>query len=408
VDLTAPYTKENLTTLEKLQNENPHIAKLFQYVRNTSNLGTFQNTETKFYPNGESFFLDYLDDLKSAREYIFLEYFIVSHGEMWHTILEILKRKVSQGVEIRLMYDDMGTISLLEPHYDDYLNSLGIKTVVFNKVKAFPNASLNYRDHRKVTIIDGKVAYTGGLNLSDEYVNLKQRFGYWKDSALRIRGEAVDSMVLMYLQLWNYSSYDDKHTNLSKYFKSFKCATQGYVQPFYDSPFDQHLISENVYMGIINSAERYVYICTPYLILDNEMVTTLSMASKSGVDVRIITPHIPDKKYVYAVTQSNYAQLLRSGVKIYEFKDGFIHSKIIVADDRVSMVGTANFDFRSFYLHFENGVLMYDTEATLQVKSDCLNLMRESSIEVTPQEYKNRPMLKRAVGFILRLISPIL
>lgn len=408
LDLTSPYNEKNSQILKNLENEDSTIAKLFRYVQNTSNMGVFQNTNTKFYPTGEYFYLDFIEDLKSAKQYIFLEYFIISHGSMWHEILDILKDKVKQGVEVRLMYDDMGTISLLEYHYDDYLNSLGIKTVVFNKVRAFPNASLNYRDHRKMTIIDGIIAYTGGLNLSDEYINLKSRFGYWKDSALKICGEGVHSMVLIYLQLWNYSSYDDKNKDISKYFKNLKMNSIGYVQPFYDSPFDNHLISENAYMGIINSAKKYVYICTPYLILDNEMITTLSISAKSGIDVRIITPHIPDKKYVYSVTQSNYKQLLQSGIKIYEFENGFIHSKTIVSDDKVSIVGTANFDFRSFYLHFENSILMYNTKAVMQVKKDCLDMFKNQCIEVTLQDYKKRPLSKRAIGFILKIISPIL
>lgn len=408
LDLTSPYVKGNYNVLERLKGENPKVAKMCRYIQNTSNMGVFINTDTKFYPCGEYFFLDYLEDLKSAKEYIFLEYFIISHGKMWNDILDILKYKAKQGVEIRLMYDDMGTISLLERHYDNYLNSLGIKTIIFNKVKAFPNSDLNYRDHRKITVIDGTIAYTGGLNLSDEYINYKERFGYWKDSALKLSGEAVDSMVLMYLQLWNYASYEDKNTDISHYFKGVKVTSNGYVQPFYDSPFDKYPISENAYMNIINSAEDYVYICTPYLILDNEMVTALGMASKSGVDVKIITPHIPDKKYVYSVTQSNYVQLLKNGVKIYEFQDGFIHSKTIVSDDKVSIVGTANFDFRSFYLHFEDGVLMYDTKAVIQAKDDCLDTLKGRCIEVTLESYKNRPLVERAIGFILRLISPIL
>ncbi|MGN1411471.1 MAG: cardiolipin synthase [Oscillospiraceae bacterium] len=408
LDLTTPYVKNNHQDLSSIEQENPEVAKLFRYVQNTSNMGTFRNTGTKFYPCGEYFFLDYIEDLKSAKKYIFMEYFIISYGTMWNTVLDILKDKAKQGVEIRLMYDDMGTISQLKYHYDDYLNSLGIKTVVFNRVRAFPNASLSYRDHRKITIIDGNIAYTGGLNLSDEYINLKERFGYWKDSALKIYGEAVHSMILMFLQLWNYSSYKDKNTDLSKYFITTKSDNFGYVQPFHDTPFDKYLISENVYMGIINSAKKYVYICTPYLILDNEMVTSLKMASQSGVDVRIITPNIPDKKYVYSVTRSNYKQLLNAGVRIFEFKDGFIHSKTIIADDTISLVGTANFDFRSFYLHFENGVLMYNTDATLQVKNDCVEMFKNHCIEVTLKDCENYPLWKKLMGFFLKLISPIL
>ena len=269
MDLTSKYNVINDSILLELKQENPEFAKLCQYVQNTSNMTVFKNTDTKFYPCGEYFFEEYIESLKSAKKYIFLEYFIISDGFMWNTILDILKSKASNGVEVRLMYDDMGTISLLRHHYDDYLNSLGIKTVVFNRIKAFPNSSINFRDHRKITIIDGYIAFTGGLNLSDEYINVKQRFGYWKDSAIKLQGDGVKSMVLMYLQLWNYSSYDDKNSNLDKYFSNISGTSTGYVQSFYDNPFSKKLISESVYMAIINNAKDYVYICTPYLILDN-------------------------------------------------------------------------------------------------------------------------------------------
>lgn len=332
IDLTSKYNVLDSSIIDEVTEKNREFAKLCRYVQNTSKMGVYKNTDTKFYPCGEYFFMDYVESLKSAKKYIFLEYFIICHGFMWDTVLNILKDKATQGVEIRLMYDDMGTISLLKHHYDDYLNTLGIKTVVFNPIKAFPNPSINFRDHRKMTIIDGSVAYTGGLNLSDEYINQKERFGYWKDSAIKIQGEGVKSMVLMYLQLWNYSSYDDKNSNLEQYFSNFSCKVTGYVQSFYDNPFSKKLISENVYMGIINNAKDYVYICTPYLILDNEMTMALKFASASGVDVRIITPSIPDKKRVNEVTRSNYVDLLKSGVRIFEFKDGFIHSKTIVSD----------------------------------------------------------------------------
>ena len=408
MDLTSKYNVINDSILLELKQENPEFAKLCQYVQNTSNMTVFKNTDTKFYPCGEYFFEEYIESLKSAKKYIFLEYFIISDGFMWNTILDILKSKASNGVEVRLMYDDMGTISLLKHHYDDYLNSLGIKTVVFNRIKAFPNSSINFRDHRKITIIDGYMAFTGGLNLSDEYINVKQRFGYWKDSAIKLQGDGVKSMVLMYLQLWNYSSYDDKNSNLDKYFSNISGTSTGYVQSFYDNPFSKKLISESVYMAIINNAKDYVYICTPYLILDNEMITTLKYASASGVDVRIVTPSIPDKKRVNEVTRSNYVELLKSGVRIFEFKDGFIHSKTIVSDDAYAVVGTANFDFRSFYMHFENSILMFKTDAVMQVKSDCLDIFDNISTEVKYQDSISVPISKKIWRFILRLFSPIM
>ncbi len=408
-DVVAKYIKPNNCNLNRISKEDSQVAKLCKYIEQTSNMTTFSNTYTKYYPSGECFFIDYIEDLKSAKEYIFLEYFIISSGIMWDTVLNILKDKAQQGVEVRLMYDDMGTISLLPLHYDNYLKSLGINTLVFNPIKAIISPSLNFRNHCKITIIDGKIAYTGGLNLSDEYINKKERFGYWKDSSVKLVGEGVQSMVAMYLQLWNYCIYSDYNTNLDKYFKNVSSYNaKGYVQPFYDNPFNKKSLSENAYMSIINQAKNYVYICTPYLILDNEMANALKVASISGVDVRIITPHIPDKKNVNEVTRSNYLQLIESNIKIFEFKDGFIHSKTIVSDDKIAIVGTANFDFRSFYMHFENGVLMYDTTAVLQVKQDCLNVFNNQSVQILKEDCLNIPLYKKFVRFFLRLFSPLM
>ena len=408
LDLTAPYSTKDTATIEAISKQDTDVAKLFKYVQNTCNMNVFSNTYTKYYPCGEHFFLDFMEDLKSANKYIFLEYFIISHGTMWNSILNVLKDKVLQGVEVRLMYDDMGTISLLNYDYSNRLNSLGIKTVVFNPVRLLPSSSINFRDHRKICVIDGSIAYTGGLNLSDEYINVKSRFGYWKDTAIKLQGSGVHSMVLMYLQLWNYASYDDSHTNISKYFGSPSITSCGYVQPFYDNPFNQCLVSKYAYMSIINQAKEYVYICTPYLILDNEMITALTIASKSGVDVRIITPHVPDKEYVYMVTRSNYPKLIKAGVRIFEYKEGFIHSKTIVSDDKYAIVGTANFDFRSFYMHFEDGILMYNTQAVAQLTNDCKEVFSKLSIEVSYNDCISTPWNVRLLQLLLNLISPIM
>ena len=357
LDLTAPYSTKDTD-----------VAKLFKYVQNTCNMNVFSNTYTKYYPCGEHFFLDFMEDLKSANKYIFLEYFIISHGTMWNSILNVLKDKVLQGVEVRLMYDDMGTISLLNYDYSNRLNSLGIKTVVFNPVRLLPSSSINFRDHRKICVIDGSIAYTGGLNLSDEYINVKSRFGYWKDTAIKLQGSGVHSMVLMYLQLWNYASYDDSHTNISKYFGSPSTTSCGYVQPFYDNPFNQCLVSKYAYMSIINQA----------------------------------------KEYVYMVTRSNYPKLIKAGVRIFEYKEGFIHSKTIVSDDKYAIVGTANFDFRSFYMHFEDGILMYNTLAVAQLTNDCKEVFSKLSIEVSYNDCISTPWNVRLLQLLLNLISPIM
>lgn len=391
---------------DELSAENADVTKQFKYIYNTSNSPVYKNTQTEFLELGEVFYKQLLIELEKAEKFIFLEYFIIDHGVMWESVLEILTRKARQGVEIRLMYDDLGTISLLDKHYPKHLNSLGIKTVIFNPFHASLDAFLNYRDHRKITIIDGNVGFTGGINLADEYINEKLRFGHWKDSSVMIKGDAVTRLTIMFLQLWYFATNSDEQV-YEPYFNTVRYEDDGYVQPFSDSPVSGHLTGELAYMGMINNAKNYVYITTPYLILDNEMVTAIRLAVKSGVDVRIITPHIPDKGYVHAVSRANYAVLLKAGVKIYEYIPGFIHSKTIVVDDELAIVGTTNFDFRSFYLHFENGVLMYKSKCVLQVKDEYFSILEKSN-EITMEEYDRQRWGKKFVGKVLRLFSPLM
>ena len=325
---------------------------------------------------------------------------------MWSTILNILKRKSAQGVEIRLMYDDLGTIQLLPKDYPKKLASYGIKTTIFNRFHASLDAFLNYRDHRKILVIDGHVGFTGGLNLADEYINKVQRFGVWKDTAVMLKGEAVAKLTETFLQLWHFSN--NEHFNeYINYVSTKKFPSDGYVQPFSDGPADGKLTGKLGYMGIINNAKRYVHITTPYLILDNEMITALTLAAESGVDVKIITPHIPDKKIVFALTRANYKPLLRAGVKIYEYLPGFIHAKMIVADDEIAIVGTANFDFRSFYLHFENGVMMYKSSCVAAVENDFSKTLLES-MQMDFVNSRNKNPFYRFGQMLLKIFSPLL
>lgn len=392
--------------LHEIEEEHRSAAKIFRYIQNTSNSCVYNNTRTEFFPSGELFFKSYIEELKKAEKFIFIEYFIIAKGKMWHSILEILKEKAANGVEIRVMYDDVGTINLLERDYHKKLNSYGIKTVIFNPFRASLDTFLNYRDHRKITVIDGNVAFTGGLNLADEYVNKKVRFGYWKDCALMLKGDAVSSMSLLFLQLWDLAT-DGPEIDFNQYFSTKKYEPDGFVQPFGDGPINGNLIGKLAYISIINNAKNYVHIATPYLILDNEMITALCLSAKSGIDVKIITPKVPDKWYVHCVTRSNYLVLIKSGVRIYEYSPGFIHSKTIVADDKYAIVGTANFDFRSFYLHFENGVFMYKSKAVQQVAGDYQDTLDESC-EITLVMCNNTPFLKRILRSILRLFSPLM
>ena len=392
---------------ESLRTESYTAYRQSEYIEATTNACIFASTHTHFYPTGEDFFPDYIESLEKAERFIFLEYFIIEEGIMWNKVLDILKRKAKKGVDIRVMYDDMGTISLLKPKYNEYLESFGIKAAVFNPFKSSIDIFMNYRDHRKITVIDGNIAYTGGLNLSDEYINEKKRFGYWKDCAIKLEGSAVSAMTRMFLELWQFAS-GIQEPKLSDFLYAKPCKdSDGYVQPFDDGPMNGHLTSELSYINILNGAEKYVYITTPYLILDNEMITALKLAATSGIDVRIITPHIPDKWYVHAVTRSNYKCLLKFGVKIYEYTPGFVHAKTIISDDNRGIVGTANFDFRSFYMHFENSIYMYNSAAISEVKEDYIDMLAQCT-RISLDDYMSEPIYKRIAGACLKIFSPLM
>ncbi|HBG10202.1 MAG TPA: cardiolipin synthase, partial [Firmicutes bacterium] len=340
--------------------------------------------------------------------YIFLEYYIIEEGIMWNSILEILARKAQAGVDVRLIYDDLGCIFKLPKNYDKKLEALGIKTERFHPLKPMLSAALNYRDHRKLLIIDGHTGFTGGINLADEYINVVEKFGHWKDSAFLLKGDAVWSLTAMFLAMWEYLRGEpDTLEDFMPPRLEHLPPNGGFIQPFADNPLDDETVSETVYFNLINRAQDYVYIFTPYLILDNEMLSALGAAAKTGVDVRIITPHVPDKRLVHAVTRSYYYPLLQSGVKIYEYTPGFMHSKAIVADDRIAVVGTVNLDYRSLYLAFENAVWLYDTESVLQIRDDFLETLQICQ-EMRLSDCANISAVHRAKLSLLRLLAPLL
>lgn len=392
--------------MREIRDLNDSVYRQCVYIKNTAKTNVFKNTQTEYFKTGEEFFEVYKQELKNAQKFIFLEYFIIDKGQMWDEILGILISKALAGVEVRVMYDDMGTINRLEKGYDEKLRKYGIKVCIFNSFRPSLDAFMNYRDHRKITVIDGNVAFTGGLNLADEYINAIERFGYWKDCALMLKGDAVSALSIMFLHLWNFTAKEDKPDYLP-YLSTKAYPQDGYVIPFGDGPMSGHLTGKLSYINLINHAKNYVYIATPYLIIDNEMITALKIADQSGVDVRIITPHIPDKWYVHTVTRSNYEILVKAGIRIYEYKPGFIHSKFIIADDEVGIVGTTNFDFRSFYLHFENGVFMYKSKALEQVKADCIEIFKQC-IEITPEMCKDVPFIKKFGQAFMKLFSPFM
>ena len=374
---TVHLTQQDEKILEEIQQQDQSIANQVKYIANYSSYGIHKNTITKYLSPGETFFDTLKKELLKAKHFIFMEYFIIEEGIMWDSIVGILAQKAKEGVDVRLIYDDAGTIQTLPYKYHEKLQKLGIKTVVFNEIKPTLNLLMNNRDHRKITVIDGHTGFTGGINLADEYINAIEKHGHWKDASLMLKGEAVWNLTIMFLQVWACVTNEDggydqyrPYVNHPEPFES-----DGYVQPYGDSPLDGETVGENVYLNIINKAKKYVYINTPYLVVDNELVTALVLAAKSGIDVRIVTPHIEDKWYVHTVTRAYYPQLIEAGVKIYEYTPGFIHSKTFVCDDEIGVVGTINMDYRSLYLHFECGVWMYKTKSILDIRDDFLKTL---------------------------------
>lgn len=393
--------------MDKLYRQLPRMAPLSRFLETTTGAPLWHNTQSEYYSIGEEMWPRMIQELEKAERFIFMEYFILEEGKMWTPILDILKRKAAQGLDVRFMYDDIGSIQTLPNHYDKVLRQAGIKCMAFNPFRPHLNSVMNYRDHRKITVVDGNVGFCGGINIADEYINEYEKHGHWKDTGVLLRGDAVWNLTAMFLALWNFSAPVPMDKEVEQFRPTLSVPGDGYVQPFGDSPLDRINVCEDCYMQIINRATRYVYITTPYLILDNEMVTALQTAARSGVDVRIITPHVPDKWLVHQASQSFYNALLKAGVRIYEYTPGFVHAKMYVSDDCVAVVGTANMDYRSFYLHFECGVCFYNNSVVHQVREDILRTMELSS-EI-PVDYQSRVKLwKRIIRAFLRLFSPLM
>ncbi|NMA69289.1 MAG: cardiolipin synthase, partial [Desulfitobacterium sp.] len=374
--------------MEELAEENLGAANLARYIEKYSLCPIYQNNYTEYFPLGEEMYERLLEELRKAEEFIFLEYFIIDEGKVWDSILEILKEKAQQGLDVRVIYDDVGSLFKLPYGYDKKLRAMGIKCQIFNRLIPVLTTRMNNRDHRKIAVIDGKVAFTGGINLADEYINAYDRFGHWKDTAIMIRGEAVWNFTVMFLSLWDYEArITEDYTNFKANHETTAIQEKhpGFVQPFGDSPLDEETIGETIYLTLMGKAQHYIYINTPYLILSNEMITALTAAAKRSVDVRIVTPYRGDRWFVHSMTRSSYQILVESGVKIYEYSPGFMHAKSMVIDDVHAIVGTINMDYRSLYLHFECGVYLYGTESVLDVKKDYLETLTKSQ-EVTLED----------------------
>lgn len=400
---------QNEGVSQEIQLQDRSAANQSRYIENYSFCPVYKNTTSEYLSPGEQMFERLLQELKKAKRYIFLEYFIIEKGVMWDSILEILVEKVKQGVDVRVLYDDVGCLFTLPYGYDKQLEKMGIKCCVFNRFVPILSAHMNNRDHRKMAVIDGCTAFTGGINLADEYINVYEKHGHWKDSSIIIQGDAVWSFTMMFLSLWNYQRKTEENYERFRPLaqQTEKFASDGYVQPFTDSPLDDESIGETVYLNMINNANRYVYINTPYLILNSEMITALSSAAKRSVDVRIITPHVPDKRFVHAVTRANYEVLVESGVKIYEYTPGFNHAKSFAVDDELGVVGTINLDYRSLYLHFECGVWLYQTHSIFEVKEDFLKTL-EKCREITLKDCRSVKWYTRLGRIVLRAFAPLM
>lgn len=380
-----------------------------RYLEHMADCPVYKNTVTEYYPEGDLCFVRMLEELKKAEKYIFVEYFIVEPGKMWDSILEILKEKAAAGLDVRLIYDDIGSMFTMPRDYAERLErETGIRCRDFNPFVPILSLRLNNRDHRKLLNIDGKVGFTGGINLADEYINEKERFGHWKDSAIQVRGEAAWSMAVMFLTMWDYTTA--KETESYEALRpegEFPEAATGYVQPYTDNPLDEEAVGQTVYLNLISRSKKYVYITTPYLILDDSMNTALCIAAKSGVDVRIMTPHIPDKKVVFELTRAHYSPLLEAGVKIYEYIPGFAHAKNFAVDDRYGTVGTINMDYRSLFLHFENGVILYNDPSILDIRDDFLSTLQQCH-QVTLEQSRALPWWRKACRTVLKVFSPLM
>lgn len=402
------YLAFDEAVFEKLENEDRRTANLARYMEKRGGFPIRGNTKATYFPSGQDKFKQLKEELEKAKRFIFMEYFIVEEGVMWDGLLEILERKAKEGVEVRFMYDGMCAISLLPYGYPEQLKKFGIKCKMANAVKPFLSTTQNNRDHRKICVIDGKTAFTGGVNLADEYINKIVRFGHWKDTAVMLKGDAVQSFTMMFLEMWNVT--ERRPENYQRYLtpkrKELK-REYGYVIPYADSPFDNENVGEEVYFHILNHAKKYVHIMTPYLILDNEMITTLTRVAKSGIEVVIIMPHIPDKWYAFVLAQTYYQELIESGVQIYEYTPGFVHAKVFVSDDDTATVGTINLDYRSLYLHFECGTFIYNNSEIGRIENDFQKTLLNCH-KVTLMEVKNRTMLAKVMGQVLRLAAPLM
>ena len=395
------------TPLQQLSLIDPILGRQAGYISSTSGFEVYRNTQVEYFSLGEQFYQRLLEQLRGAQKFILMEYFIVQHGKMWDSILRVLEERQRHGVQVRILYDDVGCVTTLPAMYSEQLRQKGFQVGVFNPFHPRLNAATNYRDHRKICVIDGNVGFTGGINLADEYINAEHRFGYWKDAALRTEGAAVWNFTVMFLDHWNaFRPSEEDYAPFMPQAESLSAQSDGVIQPYGDSPLDEEALAETVYLNIINQAQRYVYIYTPYFAVGETMLEALKAAAKRGVDVRLVLPGIPDKKLVFRLTRSYYVPLLRAGVRIYEFTPGFLHAKCYVSDDRAAVVGSINMDYRSLFLHFECGALLLYNSQVIALRDDVLRTLPECR-EVQLADCRTS-LAGTLLDSVLRLLSPLM
>lgn len=407
LELTRNAIKQKDEVTKALPIEAPELVSLSKYLEKSGCHPVYAQTQTTYFSSGESQWEAILAELKKAEKFIFLEYFIVEEGVMWGKILEILTQKASQGVDVRFIYDGTCEFTTLPHSYPKQLKTLGIATKMFAPVAPFASTHYNYRDHRKIIVIDGKVGFTGGSNLADEYINLRPKYGHWKDAAIMLKGDAVSSLTLLFLQMWNLSEQNPQYEPYLSTPHDIPNANDGYVIPFGDFPLDAYRTCEMVYIDILNRAERYVHIMTPYLILDGALETAIKFAAQRGVDVTLILPGTPDKRAPYALARTHYASLMKAGVKIYEYTPGFVHAKVFVSDDIRGVVGTVNLDYRSLYHHFECAAYLYRTSCLSDIEKDFQETLALSE-EKNLKNYRQKKRGYYLLGLLLKILAPLL
>lgn len=405
--MRSAYTKDDTADLERLELLSPEACDQAKMLRRIANCYLFTNTRQQYFPLGEAMLPGFLADLRGAESFILMEYFIIEEGKFWDPILEILKEKAASGVVVKVIYDDIGCMLTLPGNYDKILGRFGIDAVSFSRLKGNADSEFNNRSHRKITVIDGKIAYTGGINLADEYINQTPKYGHWKDVALRLEGEAVKELTRLFLTDYSINARTLKPATCD-YFPECSGMDDGFVIPFGDgpSPIYKRRVGQTVIEDMLNRAHRYVWIMTPYLIIDNQLCTCLENAALRGVEVRLLLPHIPDKRIIFEMTRSHYHRLMDAGVQIYEYTPGFVHGKVYLADGQTAMVGTINMDYRSLVHHFENGVWLYRGSAVDAIRED-FEITFSKCVRMTGENTKWSTW-QRLFRAVLKVFAPLL